>query len=43
MNNEARFLFRVVRLVGRDPRMICVKETFVRIFIGALYRISNTK
>ena len=33
MNNEARFLFRVVRLVGR-PRVICVKETFVRVFIG---------
>jgi hypothetical protein len=28
VNNEARFLFRGIRLLGRDPRVICVKETF---------------
>lgn len=28
MNNETSFLFRLVRLLGTDPRVICVKETF---------------
>jgi len=48
VNNETILLYRVVRLLGSNPRVICVKETLRadrqhEIMIGALKLVESQK